>query len=45
MDSEDSVELLTKTAIRYNLRDKQIAYAVNASACKVGATNLNSADK
>ena len=45
MDSEDSVELLTKTVIRYNLRDKQIAYAVNASACKVGATNLNSADK
>ena len=39
--SEASVDLLTDTAIKYDLRDKQIAYAVNASACKVGATNLN----
>ena len=39
--NEASVDLLTETAIEYDLRDKQIAYAVNASACKVGATNLN----
>jgi hypothetical protein len=39
---EDSVSALTEFAVKYNQRDKQIAYAVNASACKVGATNVNS---
>lgn len=43
--TETSADLLTNIAIKYNLRDKQIAYAVNASACKVGATNLNSVDR
>ena len=42
--TEASVDLLTAAAIKYDLRDKQIAYAVNSSACKVGATNVNSSD-
>jgi len=33
--------MLEKIAIRYDLRDKQIAYVVNTSACKVGAENVN----
>lgn len=40
--TEDSVSALAEFAIKYNQRDKQIAYVVNASACKVGATNVNS---
>ena len=42
--NEESVSLLASAAIKYNLRDKQVAYAVNTSACKVGATNVNSSD-
>lgn len=42
--NEASVDLLTDAAIKYDIRDRQIAYAVNASACKVGATNLNGSD-
>ena len=33
--------MLEKIAIRYDLRDKQVAYVVNTSACKVGAENVN----
>lgn len=39
--TEASVDLLTETAIEYNLRDKQIAYLVNKSAMKVGHRNIN----
>ena len=39
--NEDSTLALAKVAIKYNLRDKQISYAVNSSACKVGAKNPN----
>ena len=39
--TEASVDLLAATAIKYDLRDKQIAYLVNKSAMKVGHTNIN----
>ena len=39
--TEASVDLLAETAIKYDLRDKQIAYLVNKSAMKVGHTNMN----
>ena len=39
--TEASVDLLAATAIKYDLRDKQIAYLVNKSAMKVGHTNMN----
>ena len=39
--TEASVDLLTETAIEYDLRDKQIAYLVNKSAMKVGHRNMN----
>lgn len=39
--TEASVDLLATTAIKYDLRDKQIAYLVNKSAMKVGHTNMN----
>lgn len=39
--NEASSYILAEIACKYNLRDKQIAYAVNASGCKVGATNIN----
>ena len=39
--TEASVDLLTETAIEYDLRDKQIAYLVNKSAMKVGHRNIN----
>lgn len=42
--NEESVTLLASAAIKYNLRDKQVAYAVNTTACKVGATNVNSSN-
>lgn len=41
IDNEASVDMLTNIVIKYDLRDKQIAYAVNTSACKVGAENIN----
>lgn len=41
IENEASVDMLTNIAIKYNLRNKQIAYAVNTSACKVGAENIN----
>ena len=39
--NEASSYILAEIACKYNLRDKQIAYAVNASGCKVGAANIN----
>ena len=39
--TEASVDLLAATVIKYDLRDKQIAYLVNKSAMKVGHTNIN----
>lgn len=36
--------MLSEVAIEYDLRDKQVAYAVNSSACKVGAANINDSD-
>lgn len=39
--TEASVDLLAATAIKYDLRDKQIAYLVNKSAMKVGHRNIN----
>ena len=43
--NEASSYLLANIACKYNLRDKQIAYAVNASGCKVGASNLNDKER
>ena len=43
--NEASSYLLADIVCKYGLRDKQIAYAVNNSGCKVGAANLNSRER
>lgn len=43
--SERNLDLLMEIVCNENLKDKFIAYAVNKSAIKVGAGNINSVDK